>query len=197
MNGKTATSRSQRAIKTKGKLFKSAAKLIDKYGYDHVTIEDISREAGVSVGAFYHYYQSKSDVIVEFFMQIDLYFDELRKEIFGSGDAARQTLALFRAYAQFHEDRGFDHTRTILRVQTPFFNDRSRTLYTMLEEIVHGGQAAGVFTSEIDAEQITGHFLIVARGVLFDWVLEKSSYDLLEKMRTEISLSIRTFNPVC
>ncbi|MDR3296504.1 MAG: TetR/AcrR family transcriptional regulator [Clostridiales Family XIII bacterium] len=184
-----------RAIKTKSKLFKSAAKLINKYGYDNVTIGDISKLAGVSVGAFYHYYDSKTDIVVEFFKRIDVYFEKKSPEILTGEDPGVMLTNLFRCYADYHIDMGFDHTRMILKVQNSFFVDRTRYLYVMLLDIVRRGQKTGIFDGNIAAESIGDYFLVVARGLLFDWVLEKSEYDLTEKMIENIERSKRAFLP--
>lgn len=36
-----------------------------KKGYDNITIEEISKKAGGSVGAFYHYFRSKNDIFLK------------------------------------------------------------------------------------------------------------------------------------
>ena len=41
-----------------------ALELFYKKGYENTTIKDIIEEIGVSKGAFYHYFESKEDVIV-------------------------------------------------------------------------------------------------------------------------------------
>jgi len=193
MDKRPVTNRSLRAIKTKSKLFKSAVKLIDKYGYDNVTIEDISRQAGVSVGAFYHYYNSKTDIVVEFFKQIDLYFEEKAEDIASRESAAESLTEFFRHYAKFHVVRGFDHTRMILKVQSGFFNDRSRYMYGLLGEIVRRGRETGVFSATHTADAVIDYFLVIARGLLFDWVLEKGHYDLVEKMDACIRRAMLAF----
>lgn len=188
------TSRALRAIKTKNKLFKSASALIDKYGYEEVTIEDISRHAGVSVGAFYHYYNSKTDILVELFKQIDQYFKQNESKILSHKNAARNLIEFFRYYADFHTNRGLDHTRGILRVQSPFFNDRSRYMYTLLTRIVADARETGVFTKAYTVEKIVDYFLLVIRGLLFDWVIERGGYDLVKRVAVDIEMTRKLFS---
>lgn len=54
-----------KAERTKAKLLASARKLISERGFDHVSVEDITRDSGVAKGTFYHYFKCKEDVVAE------------------------------------------------------------------------------------------------------------------------------------
>ena len=186
------TDRSIRALKTKKKLFQSASKLIEKYGYDNVTIEEICRKADVSVGAFYHYYKSKSDIIVEFFKQIDYYYEEkVQPEL--TNDADENINTFFRHYAQFHIEKGFEHTSMIVRIQTDFFLDKTRYMHILLIDLVKAAKKEGVFKKDADIDTIAAFLLVIARGLLFDWCLERGKYDFTSKMNAYIQIAKRAF----
>jgi len=192
MSKKPLTDRSLRAMKTRKKLFQSAAKLVDKHGYNNVTIEDICRKAGVSVGAFYHYFNTKSDIIVELFRQIDNYYEEnVTPKL--SGDASADIEIFFRYYAQFHIEHGYEHTSMILKIQNDLFLDRSRYMHILLHRLVEGANASGVFGEGADPEVIADYMLVIARGLLFDWALARGEHDLVDKMGRYIKLAIRSF----
>jgi len=192
MQKKPMTERSLRAIKTKNKLYQSAASLIEKYGYDNVTIEDICRKSGVSVGAFYHYYNSKTDIIVEFFRQIDDYYMEtVTPEL--KGNASENIDVFFRHYAKFHVDQGIDHTSRILRVEGDFFLDKTRYMYTKLHELVGDAKQEGLFNKDTNSEQIVDYFVVIARGLLFDWALSHGKHDLSGNMEAFIKLAKLSF----
>jgi AcrR family transcriptional regulator len=55
---KRITSRQAQAIKTRNKILKTTIDLMQKKGFDNITIETISKKAGVSVGSFYYYFKS-------------------------------------------------------------------------------------------------------------------------------------------
>jgi len=192
MAKKLVTDRALRAIKTKKKLFHSAAKLIDKHGYNNVTIEDICKKAGVSVGAFYHYYNSKTDIIVEFFKQIDYYYeDTVEAEL--RGEPSSDIDIFFRQYAKFHVDKGYEHTSMIIKIQGDFFLDRNRYMIVRLFKLVDDAKDAGVFKKGYDTELIADFLLIVARGLLFDWSLAHGEYGLVAKMDAYIKLAKQSF----
>ena len=61
----------------KNKIIEVALKLINEKGFDNVSISEITKEAGVSKGAFYIHFESKEDLIEK---QISMYFDDSKLE---------------------------------------------------------------------------------------------------------------------
>lgn len=56
--------REKQKANRKDRLLKAAVALFRARGYRSVRIEDVARMAGVSVGTFYNYYQTKGDVLI-------------------------------------------------------------------------------------------------------------------------------------
>ena len=54
--------RSEQAAYTKKNLTEAAIRLFAERGYHNVSIADICSSVGVTVGVFYHYFKTKSDV---------------------------------------------------------------------------------------------------------------------------------------
>ncbi|HET6614462.1 MAG TPA: TetR/AcrR family transcriptional regulator [Dehalococcoidia bacterium] len=50
---------------TRAKLIDAALKLFSTSGYEHATVDDISREAGYSKGAYYFHFSTKDDILME------------------------------------------------------------------------------------------------------------------------------------
>ena len=67
--------RSKKSNLNKEKICKSAMKLISEKGYDNVSIQEITKEAGVSKGAFYIHFSSKEDLIEK---NISYYYDDMK-----------------------------------------------------------------------------------------------------------------------
>ena len=67
------TKRQEQARETKNRIYNSAIELMEKEGFDNITIADIREKAGVSVGAFYHYFASKNDFASGFPVSLSVY----------------------------------------------------------------------------------------------------------------------------
>lgn len=57
------TLRQQKALETKNKLIDSALKVFAEKGFDSSTTKDIAREAEVTDGLIYHYFNSKEELL--------------------------------------------------------------------------------------------------------------------------------------
>ena len=59
----------KKAEKTRSRLLESARRLISERGFDHVSVEDITKDSGVAKGTFYHYFECKEEVVAELSFQ--------------------------------------------------------------------------------------------------------------------------------
>lgn len=53
----------QKSKETKTKIFAAAKKILERDGYDKLSIKNICKEAGVSNGSFYHHFKTKDDLL--------------------------------------------------------------------------------------------------------------------------------------
>lgn len=177
MAHRQATQRTLQSINTRKKLYDVCIELIREHGFDSVTIEDISKKAGVSVGAFYHHFSSKSDILHEIIAQIDEYFEkEVSNRLHGT--SLDKINEYFRYYAEFIVDQGVDFIKQLFTTKNKLFIANNRYLMTCLKDLIVQGQQNKEIRGSQDAEEITDFFFILVRGVVFDWCLHDGSYDL-------------------
>lgn len=50
---------------TKDQLLSAASEIFSRQGYDKTKVSDITKQAGVGHGTFYHYFKSKKDIFLE------------------------------------------------------------------------------------------------------------------------------------
>ena len=73
------TMRQLNAAKTKERLHDTALALMDKYGLENLTIQDICNAAGVSIGTFYHYYRTKDELMLRGVFRVDQWTKQLEE----------------------------------------------------------------------------------------------------------------------
>lgn len=56
----------------------AAKKLFFLHGFDGTSVESITREAKISKGLFYHYFESKEELLLSFYDEIREYFKNLK-----------------------------------------------------------------------------------------------------------------------
>lgn len=74
MNSDVRVPKQKRAIKKKDKIIKAGWKLITKIGYYNTNTAEIAKEAGVSTGIVYQYFNDKHDILIE---ALNKYGDEV------------------------------------------------------------------------------------------------------------------------
>jgi len=192
---KKMTKRALQAEATRQHIFETTIRLMNKNGFNNMTIQDIIEQAGVSVGTFYHYFNSKEDVFFKLYSKADEYFESVVLPQLTGPDmgAYEQIVLFFRHYAMFNESNGLEYVSLLYSTKNKFFIEKKRFMITMLFDIVTNGQENKELTRDETPETITNYLFILSRGVIFDWCIHDGSYSLVEAMLTHIHLAMRIF----
>ena len=60
---KPLSKQQQKSMETKARIFAAAKNILQKDGYEALSIKNICDEAGVSNGSFYHHFKTKDDLL--------------------------------------------------------------------------------------------------------------------------------------
>lgn len=176
------TKRQIQAINTKNKIYKIALNLMTKKGYDNITIEDICKTAGVSVGTFYHYFKSKYDIFIEIYIKADDFFYNSIANNLKTQSTLNQVIEYFHHYAIYNTKCGIDTMKQLYNPNNKMFIKKGRFMQTTLQNIIKNGQMKNEVRTDMSPEELTEYLFILARGVVYDWCLHDGQYDLNKKM---------------
>jgi TetR/AcrR family fatty acid metabolism transcriptional regulator len=182
------TNRAKQAIETKNRIYECGVTLIRKQGFDQVTVDQISKEAGVSVGTYYYYFNSKFDLFSEIYHKGDEYFLTNVAGNLKSSDSIGKVLEFFNSYAVFNQINGIDLVKKLYTSDNKMFITKGRSMQTILQEIIKDGQSNGEIPTKKTSEEITQTLFLVARGVIYEWCLYDGTTDLNSSMNELISL---------
>ncbi|HHY59059.1 MAG TPA: TetR/AcrR family transcriptional regulator [Clostridia bacterium] len=176
------TSRQLQAQRTKQKIFDTALRLINTCGYDHVNVEQICKEAGISIGGFYHHFKNKDGIIVESFKQIDTFIEKMLPKIRELPNALDRIVYYLTLFGRYVANQGVDFTSQLMKselsTEEKFTLNKERAIFTLLHDIVREGQEKGQLRPDIPAEKVTADLLRFARGIAIHWCISRGSYDL-------------------
>ncbi|MCT4687101.1 TetR/AcrR family transcriptional regulator [Vallitalea sp.] len=174
--------RQLQAIETKERIMKTAKELCKKYTYDKLSVDLICKEAGVSVGAFYHHFKSKHGLIIEGYWECDKFFQEKIIGKLRSKDPIERILEYIDYQMEYALNIGIDLMTEVYKTQitegTSFFLKSSRSLPHGLQNLVKEAQQKGAITKGDSIENITCELLLLSRGVIYNWCQNNGSYDL-------------------
>lgn len=188
------TKRALQAIETRNRIYESATALMKRNGFDNITIEHISKAADVSVGAFYHYFSSKNDILNEIFKRADDHFSEQVLDRLIGNTATERIVSYFIHYARFNIDLGLDHVSALYKTQSGFFINSNRFMVTALRDIIAAGIEKNEIRSEMSAEEITDFLFTLARGLTYSWCLYKGEFSLEDRMLQYITCQVRALS---
>jgi len=175
------TSRQAQAIRTRNKILKTAIDMMSKKGFDNITVQGISKSAGVSVGSFYYYFNSKEDILTDIFHRADDYFSK-NVEKFQLETAADSIIEFFFHYAKYINSNGIDFAKKLYNTDNKTFINHDRSMYQIFYMIIQNGQENGEITRTMTTEEICNYIFIAARGVVFEWCLHDGKYSLESAM---------------
>lgn len=187
------TNRKKQAMETRNKIYEVSIKLMEEKGYNDVKIEDICRDAGVSVGSFYNYFKSKNDILLEIYSRADNFFKNVVEKKLNKKSAAENIVLLFNYYASYNETTGVETMKQLYAPSNKLFIKKGRYMQTVLSNVIKKGQDDGEIISDMTAEEITEYLFIAARGVGYDWTAHEGSYDLKEFSNNYFTRLIKIF----
>ncbi len=186
------TKRQKQAENKKKHIFEVASRLMEERGFESVTVDEICKAAGIAKGGFYHHFPYKGELIMEVYRNIDSDFidavEKLPAEI-----SLRERLVFSNCFiAKAANERGYEFLREIYKGQlgwgTKFFLSQDRPIYhdifSNVEKILEERDSSR-FPS---ARDITKIFILAARGVIYDWILNQGSYDIEPLMKQTTDL---------
>lgn len=182
---KKPTQRSINAQNTKNNIFEAAIKLFKKYGYDRVTVEDITDNANVSKGNFYTHFPSKDSVLAEQFNRIDQAYVEAFASIDESYSASDKIQLLVKVMCEYINNVcGVQNIKLVYSNQitanrhTDILGNTERPFYKFIREAVVQGQKSGEFRDDASEDELVNIVARFLRALIYDWCLYDEKFNL-------------------
>lgn len=191
------TRREQFAMETRRIIFETAMDLFAEKGYDGVTVDDICEKAGVAKSTFYNLFKSKDQIIVEEFLKIDTYYQEILEKLKKKKKSHIDKMVEFITLTlKYINDQGIETIKVTYHSQigpslkgSPVASPQ-RALYQIVEQIITEAQEAGEVRTDMSAASITQNLVRFTRGVIYDWCLQNGGFDLKQAGREYLKLII-------
>lgn len=177
------TSRQKQAEETKRHIFNVALKMLDEQGYEAIKVRDIAEAAGVSVGTFYNYYETKLDVFYETYILADEYFARTVASSLTQPTARERILRLFDEYARYSSEiTDMSLTKLLYNSDNRWFNRESdEGIVPLLRQQVQFGLDRGELTGG-SATDIAQFLMVATRGLVYNWCTRNGEYPLRPAM---------------
>ncbi|MGM9948863.1 MAG: TetR/AcrR family transcriptional regulator [Lysinibacillus sp.] len=184
------TERQKKALETRGKLLVKSLELFGKYGFEHVSIEQITKACEVSKGTFYTHFRSKYDVILEKFKELDEFYMTVEKKIDPRLSARDKILEIYKEQMIYLTTVvGKDVMRTVYKAamtnqveQDHYLIDPERKIFQILNLYIEEGIQAGEFRQDLAAGDMQAIVQRCMRANVYDWLIHDGHFDLVAEM---------------
>ena len=171
----------QKSKETKERIFQAAKRILQKKGYEELSIKNICEEAGVSNGSFYHHFKTKDDLLsyyIEDQPQMNLDFLELPHNI---EEAKQAIIQVYLNYVAYCEELGVEFMTGYYDPKNQALNplirtERSYPIVTV-QTYVERAIEEGILTLNVTIEEFTTDIRMIVIGNVFEWCLRKGDAD--------------------
>ena len=191
MEEKVELSRQQQKSKeTKERIFQAAKHILQKKGYEELSIKNICEEAGVSNGSFYHHFKTKDDLL-SYYIEEQPSIDPGLLEMPVNREEAKQTIIqVYLHYAKYCKDLGVEF-------MSGYYNPRNQALNAVIrterpypivtvQTYVEKAVAAGIIHLNIEIPAFTTDIRMSVIGNVFEWCLRNGETDFEGNMRRSL-----------
>lgn len=148
-----------------------AGELFSKYGIKSMTMDDISRQLGISKKTLYQYVDNKKDLVKK---SIQLHIDDeqccMEDVLSSEGNAIDELMKMTKMVGsqmkEMHPSVIFDLKKYHLEAYKCLANHRDDFIYTNIKRNIESGMQSGLYRSNINPEILTRLYLSMVNVIM-------------------------------
>lgn len=185
-------SKQQRKSKeTKERIFQAAKRILQKCGYEELSIKNICEEAGVSNGSFYHHFKTKDDLL-SYYIEDQPSIDPDRLELPKNKEDAKETIIhVYLNYVKYCKELGVEFMAGYYTPHNQALNPTIRTErpypIVTVQHYLERALEANAIQLNLKIEEITTDIRMIVIGNVFEWAMRNGDADFEGNMRRSLS----------
>lgn len=186
----TMSRQQMKSRETKAKIFRAAKSILQKKGYEELSIKNICEEAGVSNGSFYHHFKTKDDLLSYYIEEQPSINPDLLEIPTSAQEAKDAIIYVYLNYVHYCEDLGVSFMSNYYTPKNQSLNPLIRTERPYPIVTVHNYMQkcieAGVITPHIPLDDMTTDIRMIVIGNVFEWCLKNGDADFEGNMKRSL-----------
>lgn len=192
MNEPAKLSKQQlKSKETKERIFQAAKRILQKNGYENLSIKNICEEAGVSNGSFYHHFKTKDDLLsyyIEDQPSLNPDLLELPKNV---QEAKDTIIHVYLNYVKYCKELGVEFMAGYYNPHNQALNPTIRTErpypIVTVQRYLERAFEAGAITLNLTIPEITTDIRMIVIGNVFEWSMRNGEVDFEGNMKRTLS----------
>ncbi len=188
--------KSEQSNQTKKKIMDVARYIAIEKGLNQMTIRDVCQAANISIGAFYHHYASKQELVNESFMIYDelLEINHTKYDLENPLDSLKAILLDQTSFVvSFDKQLVIEYYKSILLSMNKQAVSWERAYYRHVLNCTKKAVNDGLIKDGYTSEYLSKFFIKFIRGNIINWCLNESDTSFLQETESEIDLLLKMF----
>ena len=186
----TMSRQQMKSRETKAKIFRAAKSILQKKGYEELSIKNICEEAGVSNGSFYHHFKTKDDLLSYYIEEQPSINPDLLEIPTSAQEAKDAIIYVYLNYVHYCEDLGVSFMSNYYTPKNQSLNPLIRTERPYPIVTVHNYMQkcieAGGIAPHIPLDDMTTDIRMIVIGNVFEWCLKNGDADFEGNMKRSL-----------
>lgn len=168
----------------KREIQETAWKLFYEKGYENTTINDIIQAVGTSKGGFYYYFDAKEELLHSLYSILDQAYEKYYRNMNRTVDSLTQ-LKQMNQYVFYFIEGNVKRDLLVALYQSQLSRrkeehllDPNRYYLQLLKQIIAEGQEKGEIRSDLSAENLGRHVILLERAILTEWCVQDGKFSL-------------------
>ena len=192
MEKNTELSKQQlKSKETKERIFQAAKAILQKSGYENLSIKNICEEAGVSNGSFYHHFKTKDDLLSYYIEAQPTINPELLDIPQNKEDAKTTIVDVYLNYASYCKELGVDFMAGYYTPRNQALNPDIRTErpypIVTVQQYLEKAVSAGAIELTLTIPEVVTDIRMLVIGNVFEWSMRNGEVDFEENMKRSLS----------
>lgn len=171
----------QKSKETKEKIFRAAKQILQKKGYEQLSIKNICEEAGVSNGSFYHHFKTKDDLLSYYIEEQPSMKPDLLEAPGNVEEARNAIVEVYLNYVSYCRKLGVEFMAGYYDTKNQALNPAIRTErpypIVTVQTYVETAIKEGTVHLNVEIEEFTTDIRMIVIGNVFEWCLRNGTAD--------------------
>lgn len=186
----TLSKQQQKSKETKAKIFQAAKHILQKHGYEALSIKNICEEAGVSNGSFYHHFKTKDDLLSYYIEEQPNINPDLLDVPKNADEVKSAIVYVYLNYVHYCQELGVEFMANYYTPKNQSLNPLIRTerpypivtVHNYIQKCID----AGIIKPNQNIEDITTDIRMIVIGNVFEWCLKEGNADFEGNMKRSL-----------
>ena len=183
------TSRDIQAQQTKTKIMQACIEMMETHDLNDIKITDICKKTELSVGAFYHHFHTKYDILLAIDKELDVYFFDKILPLCLEMEPIEGLIHYFCCQSDNVNSYGVHVIKNLYKAQldTPDFLTefkQNRHFPEGVRVLLKKAVEEKILSEQTDIEELLSELLSINHGIFYTWCLSDGLLDIKTYTRT-------------